>query len=76
MQLYVEANSKKAANEALKTGSILRGEHHTPWESVSVLSIDWPHGAHVKIFSKRVNGTPYAKAYGTVKRVGDVVTIK
>jgi hypothetical protein len=77
MQLYIYAKSKKAANEALKSGQFLIGERFSMFDGDTRLrSDDWPAGSVVKIYSRKVGGQPYAKAYGTVTRGPHGVRIK
>ena len=76
-QFYVEAKSKKAVNETLKAGGIVYGISYNLFEGDKIVpSNEWDNGDVVKIFSKRVGGTPYAKAYGSVSIRDNVVKVK
>jgi len=76
-QFYVEAKSKKAVNEALTKGEVVCGYNYSMFDGDSVVpSTQWKHGDVIKVFSKRINGTPYAKAYGTVSIRDNVVRVK
>ena len=72
--LYIKANSKKAANEALKTGNELE-----VYEAKFMIGLvpanieDFPTGTVVKIFSKFVGGQPYAKAYGNYNKEKNLI---
>lgn len=68
--VYVQAKSKAEINRELKINphkyealqfSIFEGNDVFALESL-------PDGTVVKIFEKYVQGQPYAKAYGTIKR--------
>ena len=66
--VYVNAPSKKAINEALGQGRAVRCETFGPWAAGWTLLEQAPDGTVVKIYSKRVGGSPYTKAYGTITR--------
>lgn len=65
--IYVMATSKKALNEQLKAGPVF-GIAYDMFTEKSVNLADLPLGTAVKIFSKYVGGSPYAKAYGQMAR--------
>ena len=70
-QVYVRANSKAALNRDLEAGvsfeALYYGFRHNDVFDLETL----PDGCVVKVFDKYVDGTPYAKAYGTIKRKPD-----
>ena len=75
--IYVSANSKKEINARLANGEAVRGEIYDFMQGDRVtLSPNWQNGDVIKVYSKRVGGQPYAKAYGQVTRNGDQVKVK
>ena len=66
VSLYVQAASKSDLNRRLMRGETVLGIEVNPWETHAHASHDWPVGSSVRIYSKKINGQPYAKAYGTV----------
>lgn len=68
MQVYIQAESKKALNMALIQGAKLEALYFgIPHNDVYNLE-ELPDGTVVKLFTRYVGGNPYAKAYGTIKR--------
>ena len=68
MQLYVHAKSKKAVNEFLTAGIAVFGENYSMFDGAGTYDLtEVPNGTMVKIFSKYVGGSPYAKAYGLMQ---------
>jgi hypothetical protein len=72
MELYVKAKSKKALNDALKSGAVVWGFNASMFGGGGQYKIGQgligddvaPTGTVIKIFEKMVWGSPYAKAYG------------
>lgn len=62
--VYVCAKSKKHANELVAAGTLLCTEHCLGRETVEYMRA-MPTGTVVKIYSKMVGGSPYARFYGT-----------
>lgn len=67
MILYVKAPSKKALNEQLKNGESVWGTYYSPFGENHFELSRLTEDATVKIYSKTVHGSPYAKAYGTYR---------
>ena len=67
MELYVNAKSKKAINEDLANGRTIYGENFSMFGGggTYVLSSALPKGTVIKVYEKRVGGSPYPKSYGT-----------
>jgi hypothetical protein len=67
-QVYVKAESKKQLNERLAAGAeIYAIEHRMGAETLYLLQGGepaLPDRAVIKIYSRTINGAPYAKAYG------------
>jgi hypothetical protein len=63
--LYVKAKSKKAINEALAAGTVVYAENFSfnNGDSGSLAKIA-KDGDVIKIYEKKIDGSPYAKAYG------------
>ena len=74
--IYVEASSKKALNKAIECGHDPIGWIYTPWEERATPLSEMRIGDVVKVFSKRVNGQPYAKAYGTIANKNGQLFVK
>lgn len=68
MQVYVLGKSKADINRRLESGQALYGIEYTPFGETHHCLWDCPNGTVVKVYEKTVGGSPYAKAYGTVKR--------
>lgn len=68
MQVYVKSKSKKALNERLDLGEVVYCTEHKMLECFTHSIASLPDGTVVKIFDRYVSGSPYAKAYGTIKR--------
>ena len=66
MELYVQGKSKKAINERLANGERVSGTNFSMFGGGGhyVLN-DLTTKTVIKIFEKTVQGSPYAKAYGT-----------
>jgi len=66
MDLYVQAKSKKEINEKLSKGNKVYGENYSMFGGGGSYCLnELNEKATIKVFSKYVNGSPYAKAYGT-----------
>jgi len=62
--VYVKAESKRALNTRLLNERV-SGTIYTPWDAREVeLDEKLPRGTVVKIYTKIISGSPYAKAYG------------
>ena len=62
--VYVKADSKRALNRRLADERIT-GTSYTPWDVKTVeLNDQLPKGTVIKIYTKIISGSPYAKAYG------------
>lgn len=70
-KVYVFVNSKAELNRRIKAGERFEALYYgLPHNDVFNLE-DLRHGCVVAVFNKYVNGTPYAKAWGTVNRKAD-----
>lgn len=67
MELYVNAKSKKAINDMIAEGKTVYGLNYSIFGNGGeyALSSALPVGTVIKVYSKMVGGSPYAKAYGT-----------
>jgi len=67
MELYVNAKSKKQINERLAADAEVWGYNFSMFGGGGQYMLDGtlPHGTVIKVYSKVVMGSPYAKAYGT-----------
>lgn len=67
MELYVNAKSKKAINEAIASGRTIYGTNFSMFGGGGdyILSSALPSGTVIKVYEKYVGGSPYPKAYGT-----------
>ena len=70
MKVYIQANSKKAINEALASGKKVPAVEYNMFNPngqymTDHILNDLPTGTIVSVFSKYVGGQPYAKAYGS-----------
>jgi len=67
MEIYVQAKSKKAINEALTAKQKVYGTNYSMFGGGGryELNSDLPKGTVIKVFEKYSGGNPYAKAYGT-----------
>jgi len=69
MKVYIQANSKKAINEALTDGKKVPAVEYNMFNPNGYMTDhilnDLPTGTIVSVFSKYVGGQPYAKAYGS-----------
>ena len=68
MSFYIKAASKKEVNQHLSMGYRYEVLRFTPGDNEVFDFETLPLGTCVKVFSKYVTGSPYAKAYGTVAR--------
>lgn len=66
MEIYVQAKSKKAINEALTAGKTIYGYNYSMFGGGGdyALSSALPKGTVIKVYEKMVGGSPYPKAYG------------
>lgn len=65
IQVYVQGKSKAEINRRLAAGETIVGtEHKLGSETKWPLSEMLPDGSIIKVFSKVVGGSPYAKSYG------------
>lgn len=64
--IYVKAASKKAINEDLAAGKVVRGVIYSFMSDNKDIDLAKAasDGDVIKIFDKFVSGSPYAKAYG------------
>lgn len=79
LKLYVQAKSKKAINEDLKKGILVLGTDYSMFNNQGSMSLsDAPEGTTIAIYEKLVSGSPYTKAWGTIKTVNgqDLQTVK
>ena len=67
-QIYVRANSKAEINRRMQAGTVFIGHIYTPFDVQAIASTNWMDGDVIKVYSKMIGGTPYAKSYGTVVR--------
>jgi hypothetical protein len=67
MEIYVQAKSKKAINEALTQGKVVHGYNFSIFGNGGnyALSSSLPVGTVIKVYEKVVGGSPYPKSYGT-----------
>jgi hypothetical protein len=68
MQVYVRADSKKALNRQLATGLEIYATQHREGDEIIYMlqggEPALPDRAVIKIYSREIKGTPYAKAWG------------
>lgn len=62
--VYVRANSKKDLNERLMNDEDVKGIIHSMYDQKTIRLRELNDGDVIKIYSKLVGGSPYAKAYG------------
>jgi len=74
--LYVIGTSKKDVNQRLANGHTLWGKHYVLSSTWNVPSNHWNDGDVIKVYNRTIGGSPYAKAYGTVKKVNGKTTVK
>jgi len=65
--LYVLGTSKAQINRRLAAGESIVGTEHRMLQTIRHVLNDETEECVVKVFEKYVDGTPYAKAYGTWK---------
>ena len=66
MELYIQAQSKKAINEAIANGHRIIGTNYSIFGGGGTYVLnECPAQTIVKVFKKYVGGQPYATAYGT-----------
>lgn len=67
MEIYIQAKSKKAINEALAAGKQIHGYNYSMFGGGGnyALSSALPIGTVIKVYEKLVGGSPYPKSYGT-----------
>lgn len=67
MKVYIKATSKKALNERIANGETVYGTNFSMFGDGGTYRVDetLPEGTIVAIYDKTVNGSPYAKSYGT-----------
>ena len=68
MQVYVQAKSKKAINELLAQGQWIEAKEYIFGITNSMPLHTVPDGTVVKVFETLINGMPYAKAYGQMRK--------
>jgi len=61
---YVNATSKKALNDRLASNLTVLAVNHSMFNSCTKDILNLQDGDVIKIWEKRVNGSPYAKSYG------------
>lgn len=69
--IHVCAASKADINRRLDAGLTVMGVSHVMGLATEVYSPHWPHGAVIKVYKECIGGSPYVRAYGTVRRSGD-----
>lgn len=67
MKIYVKATSKKSLNERIASGETIYGTNFSMFGDGGTYKVDetLPEGTIVAIYDETVNGSPYAKSYGT-----------
>ena len=68
MTIYVQAKSKKAINESLLRGDVVKGFNPSIFGDGGTYILangSIPNGTVIAVYEKLVGGSPYAKAYGT-----------
>lgn len=67
MKIYVKGKSKKAINEKLSNGEVVSGYNYSMFDGGGTYVLDktLETGTIISIYEKIVNGSPYAKSYGT-----------
>jgi hypothetical protein len=66
MEIYIKAQSKKAINEKIANNEVVLGTNYSIFGGGGIYEVNdaLPIGTVIKVYSKEVNGTPYAKAFG------------
>ena len=67
MKIYINAKSKKEINDKLSDGLKVFGENFSMFGGGGFYKLDsnLPSGTVVSVYDKIINGSPYAKSYGT-----------
>lgn len=67
MKIYVQAKSKAAINRDLQAGKTFTGMNYSMFgdDGMYELNEHLPSGTIVAVYEKTINGSPYAKAWGT-----------
>jgi len=67
MKLYVQAKSKADINRRLQAGETFTGINYSMFDGGGVyeLNSELQSGTIVAVYEKTINGSPYAKAWGT-----------
>lgn len=67
MKLYVQAKSKAAINRDLQAGKTFTGVNYSMFGGGGVyeLNSELQSGTIVAVYEKTINGSPYAKSWGT-----------
>ena len=67
MKIYVQAKSKADINRRLQAGETFTGYNYSMFGGGGSydLNADLPEGTIVAVYEKTVNGSPYAKSWGT-----------
>lgn len=67
MKIYVQAKSKADINRRLQAGETFTGINFSMFGDGGTYNLDdkLPSGTIVAVYQKTINGSPYAKAWGT-----------
>jgi hypothetical protein len=65
--VYIEGTSKVDINRRLAAGEEIIATEYHPYDISTFRVNELRDGTIVKVFSKMVDGNPYAKAYGVIK---------
>lgn len=67
-EVYVQGNSKADINRRLAEGKAVTYTEYSITSTNTGFVTDLPDGTIVKVYKIKVQGTPYAKAYGSMKQ--------